>query len=240
MTTESLIDRYRAWESSLAKGVPDSYTEEQIAEWHWMHHHKAAEMLEKIIRQHTADHSEGILDMVKAAQGDVLVKAIQVCRDLASPYTGNPEDKSLDEIIEDAKAALSDIEGKIGAAMVEAEYAKDQQREISVIGQFRRWANKPVASEMIDNTPENIWIKEFELSALSAEDYSPRYKVVGINRIRELLHHLFNEEAMKPVSVSLRDVCKNSRLHDVLGSIDPTTKEVVRAVLSAAGVSYVD
>ena len=87
------------------------------------------------------------------------------------------------------------------------------------------------SSEICVITPADKWIKEFELSASPAEDYAPRYKVVGINRIREILHHLFNEETPKPVSLAqMREKLRGQARGDY----------TIHQVLDAAGVKYVD
>ena len=42
--------------------------------------------------------------------GDGIERCIQVCRDLSREYSGNPDDKTLDEIIVDAKEAIAALQ----------------------------------------------------------------------------------------------------------------------------------
>ncbi len=44
-------------------------------------------------------------------QPDV-TKLVEVCRELTAPYTGNPDDPTLEEIIGEAKQALAEWEKK--------------------------------------------------------------------------------------------------------------------------------
>ena len=50
-----------------------------------------------------------LLDALQVS-GDGIERCIQVCRDLSREYSGNPDDKTLDEIIVDAKEAIAALQ----------------------------------------------------------------------------------------------------------------------------------